>query len=214
MSRTERTSPTGAAVVIGAMIGVIALAGCSAGQVTQTSRQATSVGGASATVGGIAVRDAQIEFGDGVEGGFVHRAGSSAALQMAIVNVGPDADRLISATSDLATSVQISGDPVIPGGQVLTVDGGPAPAAPESTSTASPSADGEEAPATTSVATIPTAGPAGAEQTAQIVLVGLNSDVRAGLTYPVVLVFERAGSIQLDVPVGNATAPREDEPAE
>jgi hypothetical protein len=42
------------------------------------------------------------------------------------------------------------------------------------------------------------------------VLSGLQEDIRAGLTYPLVLTFERAGEVRLEVPVGNATAPRED----
>lgn len=214
MSRTVRIRPTGAAVVIGAMIGAVALAGCSAGQVAQTSGQVAAVGGSSATVGSIAVRDAQIEFGDEVEGGVVHRAGSTAPLRMSIVNIGADADRLLSVTSPAAASVQISGDPVVPGGQVLSVDGEPETVAPGSTSTAEPRSGSGEAPATPLAPTPSAAAPVGAERTAQVVLTGLTSDVRVGLTYPLVLTFERAGQIRLDVPVGNPDTPREEEPAE
>ena len=35
----------------------------------------------------------------------------------------------------------------------------------------------------------------------------------AGLTYPVVLVFERAGEIRFDVPVANPSEPREHSPS-
>ena len=38
---------------------------------------------------------------------------------------------------------------------------------------------------------------------AQVVLTGLKSDLQVGPTYPVVLTFERAGSVTLQVPVAN-----------
>lgn len=44
---------------------------------------------------------------------------------------------------------------------------------------------------------------------AQMVLTGLRDDIRTGLTYELVLVFERAGEIRLDVPVGHPQTPRE-----
>ena len=39
--------------------------------------------------------------------------------------------------------------------------------------------------------------------TAQVVLSGLKQDLQAGLTYPVVLSFQRAGDVTVQVPVGN-----------
>lgn len=47
----------------------------------------------------------------------------------------------------------------------------------------------------------------------RITLTGLLDDVRAGLSYEVVLTFERAGEVTLQVPVGGASEPRE-EPTE
>lgn len=199
---TERIRPTRAAVVVGmtvgVMIGALALAGCGAGQVSQTSRQVADVNGASAGAASVLVRDARIEFGGEVQGGEVYPRGASAPLRMSIVNTGADADRLVSATSPAASSVQISGDTEIPGGQVLVVDGRP-PA--------------PTAPATTTPAAIPR-GDVGAQREGSIVLTGLRQDIRAGLTYPIVLTFARAGEIRLDMPVDNPSAPREDEPAE
>jgi len=55
---------------------------------------------------------------------------------------------------------------------------------------------------------------AGAPNEATVVLTGLREDIRAGLTYEVVLTFERAGEIRLSVPVGASAEPREVEPAE
>jgi copper(I)-binding protein len=41
------------------------------------------------------------------------------------------------------------------------------------------------------------------------VLTGLREDITAGPTYPVTFTFERAGQIQVPVPVQNPTGPRE-----
>jgi hypothetical protein len=63
----------------------------------------------------------------------------------------------------------------------------------------------------------PRAGTGGAEaggREGQVVLTGLTDNVRAGLTYPLVLNFEKAGQVTLTVPVGAPSEPREDEPAE
>ncbi|MGI9000790.1 MAG: copper chaperone PCu(A)C [Pseudonocardia sp.] len=197
MSCTERIRPTRAAVVVamivGVMIGALALAGCGAGQVSQTSRQVADVNGASAEAASILVRNARIEFAGEVQGGDVYTRGASAPLRMSIVNTGADADRLVSATSPAASSVRISGDAEIPGGQVLVVD--------------------DEPPVPTTPAAIPR-GDVGAQREGSIVLTGLRQDIRAGLTYPVVLTFARAGEIRLEVPVDNPSAPRKDEPAE
>lgn len=201
MSRTERIRPTGAAVLIGAMIGAVSLTGCGAGQLAQTAEQVSAVNGANAGTRSVVVRDAQIEFPEEAKGGNVYTQGGSAPLQLSIVNTGANADKLVSASSPVASSVQISGDSELPGGQVIVVDGEPAAPAPVVTGTAKP--------ATPAAATTTKASASGARE-AQIVLVGLRENVRAGLTYPLVLVFERAGEIRLDIPVGNPSTPREE----
>jgi hypothetical protein len=38
---------------------------------------------------------------------------------------------------------------------------------------------------------------------AQVVLTGLKEDLKAGLTYPVVLTFQNAGDVTVQVPIGN-----------
>lgn len=251
MSRTDRPRPTGAAVAIGAVIGAVALTGCGAGQLAQTSTQVAAVDGAAVTVGTIAIREAQITYSEDAEGAAIYRRGGQAPLEMRIINIGADADRLVSASSPVAASVQISGDATVPGGQALLVEGEPAastasaapsttaapspsPSAsssvspsPSASSTPSPSPSASPSPSpssssSASSAAAPTAGSSsvlgsagsgsaeGATE-AQLVLTGLNDDIRAGLTYPVVLVFEKAGSIRLDVPVGTTGAAREAE---
>ncbi|WP_433557206.1 hypothetical protein ACQPWY_35880 [Pseudonocardia xinjiangensis] len=155
MSRYVRSRPTAVAVVIGAMTAAVALAGCGAGQITQTDTQVASVNGANVRVGSISVRDATIEFSDVAKGDMVYPRGGSAPLQMSIVNAGPQGDRLVSVTSPVATSVQIVGPAEIPAGHVLLIEGGPAapagpaaPGGPASGAPGAPAAPGGAAPTT------------------------------------------------------------------
>lgn len=212
MSRSPRIRPTGAAAVIGVLIGALALTGCGAGQVTQTAQQVAAVGGANAGAAGVVVRNAEIEFAEGAEGAVVYPRGGSAPLRMSIVNTEDTADRLVSASSPAASSVQLSGDLEIPGGRLVAVEGGApaAVAAPTATPTASAAPGAPQATPTPAPSTADGVAPEGT----QIVLTGLREDLQTGLTYPLVLTFERAGEIRLDVPVANPAEPREDEPAE
>jgi hypothetical protein len=47
----------------------------------------------------------------------------------------------------------------------------------------------------------------------QLALSDLRQEIRPGLTYPVVLSFERAGDVRVDLPVANPEVPRQDEPS-
>jgi copper(I)-binding protein len=149
VSRYMRTRPAAAAVVIGAMTAAVALAGCGAGQITQTDTQVASVNGANAGAGAISARDATIEFSDVAKGATVYPRGGSAPLQMSIVNAGTEGDRLISATSPVAASVQIIGPAEIPAGHVVLIEGAPAgpavPAAPAAGAPGVPAAPGTPA---------------------------------------------------------------------
>lgn len=220
MSRSEWSRPRGVATLVAAMIGILAVTGCGAGQITQTGEQITAVGGANAGTGTILVRDAQITFGDEAEGGTVYPRGGTAPLQMRIINEGATGDRLVSASSPVASSVQVTGQAEVPAGQVLLVGGEPtAPVAPApvarvpgaaaTTTSPAPTTPAPTSPATTTPAPAAQAPVEGGERMAQIVLTGLRDDIRAGLTYELVLVFERAGEIRFDIPVGNPQAPRE-----
>ena len=209
-----------AQLLVGAVIVAVAVAGCGAGQITQTSRQVAAVEGANVTAGQIAVRNAVIEFDGPAEGAAVYPVGGNAPLQMSIVNSGAEVDRLVAASSPVADSVQISGVLRIPGGQALDIEGAPATAAPapaEGTPAPAPGAAPAEAPpaaeAPAAAEPTPVAAPPAAEAPAgvgSIVLTGLREDVRAGLTYPLILTFERAGELRFDVPVANPETLRED----
>ena len=251
------------------MVGALALAGCGAGQITQTSSQASGVGGASANVGQIAIREAAFAFAGDGKTAAIYQQGSEAPLSMTVVNFGGQVDKLTNVSSPAAESARITGDATIASGRVLLVEGLPAgepagapgAAAPGATTgpgasaqaTAGPGASAQATPApgasaqatpapgaeatpgpTEQASSAPTAGAnpgsrpapatAGPEAAAtaaagaaapssgvvtpgttraQVVLTGLKSDLQVGPTYPVVLTFERAGSVTLQVPVAN-----------
>ena len=96
-----------AALVAVAVASTVALAGCAAGQVAQTASQANSATGATVTVNGIAIRDAQIAFPDstvGAQTAAVYRAGGTAPVEMHVINQSTQADRLVSASSPVAVT--------------------------------------------------------------------------------------------------------------
>lgn len=155
---------------------VLGLTGCSAGQITQTSSQVAGVNGVSAQVGGIVVRNAQIEFAGAPGEGSAYPRGSDAPLRMVIVNEGTAADRLVSASSPVATSVLILGDTNLPPKHALAVGN-----LRDSASVALPDTN-----------------------QVQLILFNLKQDLKpGGITYEVVLVFEKAGALRLQLPVGN-----------
>lgn len=110
-------------LLIGAVVGSVVLGGCASGQVAQTAYQANNGGGADATTNGINVRAAQIAFGKSPEGAAVHAAGSSAPVEMYVINLSTQNDRLVSASSPVAASVQISGPTDLPAGVAMVVGG-------------------------------------------------------------------------------------------
>jgi len=249
------------------MVGALALAGCGAGQITQTSSQASGVGGASANVGQIAIREAAFAFAGDGKTAAIYQEGSEAPLSMTVVNFGGQVDKLTTVSSPAAESARITGDATIASGRVLLVEGLPPgePAGAPGEATAAPGASGQAtpapgasaratpapgaseqatpapgasaratpapgveatpapgateapgarpAPATAGSAAESTAAAGAAAPTsgqlapgttsAQVVLTGLKQDLQVGPTYPVVLSFQRAGDVTIQVPVAN-----------
>ncbi|MDQ4119229.1 MAG: hypothetical protein M3235_20050 [Actinomycetota bacterium] len=183
-----------AASVIAAALLMVLLAGCGSGQQSQTANQVTATNGAGGAVGTIVVRDAQIGADrQPVAGDALYRTGQDVPIQVTIINDAtmraPDAlapDRLVAVSSPIARTGQIVGDAQIPDGQVLVA--------------------GYQRPAAATTV-------AGTRQVG-IVLRGLTTPVRAGMTYPVTFTFARAGSLRLEVPVENPqfTKPRAETP--
>lgn len=112
-----------AVLVIGAVVGSLALSGCAAGQIAQTANQKNNGGGADVTTNGILIRAAAIPFGDAPQGAAVYPTGSSAPVSMRVINTTPQDDRLVSASSPVAASVQISGQSDLPAGVSMVVGG-------------------------------------------------------------------------------------------
>lgn len=218
MSRSPRNRRTGVAriggVAIGVVTGAFVLAGCGAGQIAQTSTQVAGVSGAQAAVGFISIRDAEFEYSETANAS-VYTRGEDAPLRMSIINSATSGDKLVSASSPVARTVRISGDAVLNAGQTLLVRGAPAVAAPASASGAATPIPTPVPTSAPTVAPTSTAAPADAEAAgAQVVLVGVNQEIRPGLTYPVTMTFQKAGTVTVLVPVANSTAPRKESAAE
>ena len=159
MSRS--VSSTRVVLAVGAMAGALALAGCGAGQVTQTSSQVSGVDGASANIGQIAVRGAEFPFtGDG-KSAVIYRSGGTAPLSMRVVNFGGQSDKLTAASSPVAASVTINGDGTVSAGKLLLVEGEPAAppvaASGSARATASASANASATPTASAEPAAPTA---------------------------------------------------------
>ena len=185
-------------------IGGLLLVGCGAGQQSQTAEQQPTIDGQNAQVGSVALRDIALAY---PESG-VYEEGSSAPLDMIVINEGEQPDALVEVRTDVAERVTfvISGageSPEIPATGTATATPSPSEtgtASPSGSATPSPSATGGES--TISRIPIPAAslvafrdgGPA-------VILEGLTRELRAADVVTVTFVFERAGSVTTDVAV-------------
>ena len=175
MTRPSRR-PARVAACAAALVAGLALAGCSAGAVTQTDTTMTGVTGSQGQVGEMLVRDAAIDPGTTA----VVPAGTTVTLRASLINEAPGGDRLVSVSTPYATTVTSQGVTQIPGDNALRLVGSdPGPVGP--------------APADTRIAA-----------TARIVLGGVTQVLHAGPTYPVTFTFERAGAVTVPVPVQSA----------
>ncbi|MFR9728507.1 copper chaperone PCu(A)C [Saccharopolyspora sp. MS10] len=117
MSRPQhhpfRARLTSAALGLGALV---ALAGCSAGQVTETDTQVAAVPGGSGDAGGIGVRNATLSF---PETGARYPAGSSAPLAGVLINDTGELDRLVRVSSTYARSAQVGEETTLPSRSAL-----------------------------------------------------------------------------------------------
>lgn len=99
------------------------VAGCGAGQHTQTDSQQAAINGAAAQVKDIAVRDAELAYPEGTEPA-AYDVGTDADAMLSIVNQGETSDQLVSAQSPSAQKVTISGDRAVPFGKSLAIGPG------------------------------------------------------------------------------------------
>ena len=119
-------------------VGLVALgiAGCSAGQVSQTDQMEPAVNGTSADVGAIALRNIVVAY----PATDSYRAGGDAPLTLAIVNTGGTDDKLTAVSSPAAGTVELVGDASVPARSALAV------VVPEEPATSSPAEPTESAP--------------------------------------------------------------------
>src|SRR5690348_13523190 len=80
VSRPIPPARAGAAAVLAAA--ALLAAACSAGQTAQTANEKSTVEGASANIGGIALRDVRVAYPEGGK----YAAGASAPLEFVVVN--------------------------------------------------------------------------------------------------------------------------------
>jgi copper(I)-binding protein len=212
--RTPRLALAAVATGVGA---VLALAGCSAGQITQTATQVAPVVGISGDAGDIALRNLVIEY-NGPEG---YAAGSDAPLVVRLFNNGLEPVTLVGVSADKAEAVILTGSPTV----VTPTEPPTQPPSPEPTASpeASPSPTDTEAPTATPTATAtptptpqrPTAEPVsvtippqsyvllvpGQGENGHLVLVGLTEAIIPGESVNVTFTFDNGTSVVLPVPL-------------
>ena len=176
-------------IAVLALAALAALAGCSSGQVTQTARQASTVNGASAEVGDLALRNIQIIFP--TTGAY--NEGDTARLAMTVVNRTIAQDRLLEVTGDFFERASVPSDDT------------------ESEDTES---DDTEAEASVETAIPAEAGVLfGTSDSPPIELEDLTERLIPAQTVSITFVFETAGEVTVEVPVANPTrSVRSDEP--
>jgi copper(I)-binding protein len=174
-----RTPFTLVTLIVACCAAVLTLAGCGAGQVTQTDAQVAAVDGANGNAGNIALRDVVVRYPDT---GDSYPVGSDIPLYFTIVNQGTVADELMSVTTPVARQVQVRGNTTIPAGLSVT--------------------NTEDGAAGASSA--PSASPLDYDKLS-IVLVGINRELRPGPDIEITFVFRNAGSVTIPVPMGSPT---------
>jgi copper(I)-binding protein len=209
VSRSFLARKVAAAAAVGAA--AVLAAACSAGQTAQTAMEQSTVDGASADAGSIALRNVRIAYPPNA----TYVAGSSAVLEFSAVNTGREADQLLSVKAPVAASVGVG-----PGaGQAgASASGGPGSTAPSTsdstsgssspsgpTSSASPPGSssapaGEQAQVDLPPGALVSFGPAGAV----VQLMGLTTDLVSGQTVEITFVFAKAGSVTVAVPVSTS----------
>ncbi len=206
---------------VSALGAALVLAGCGAGQITQTDTQQPAVNGTYAQVKTIVLRNAAVQYPAQGPG---YAAGSPAPLTLTVINQGQKDDKLVSVTSEGASGpAQISGDTAIVAGHSLVI--GPADAVeqgapPQSESANSTPASDANQPASGAPSSAPASSASSAPNSAsnapqtgesggaasqlgsgKVVLPGLKQPLWPGATIKVTFTFQNAGPIVVELPV-------------
>ncbi|MFC5137647.1 copper chaperone PCu(A)C [Actinomycetospora rhizophila] len=178
MSRRPR-GPRPGIVAATLLTAALALAGCSAGAVTQTDTIVSQADGARGQVGPVSMEDVSIEPGPA---GAVP-PGAEATIRGSIINDGPTTDRLVAVSTPYAQNVRPEGALVIPANNAVRLVGDePGPVGPADAAL-------------------------GLGATARLTLTGVTQQLRQGPTYPVTFTFERAGTVTVPVIVSGLGPP-------
>jgi copper(I)-binding protein len=172
-----------AVLVATGLIAAAALAGCSSGQIAQTSEEQSAVNGGQGDLKYVALRNVYIS---AAQTGDFLRPGQTVPLVFVATNQSPDvSDRLVGITTDIGT-VAVTGDTRLPAGGKLLV-GTP---------------DGHALKALDAVE------PADAAKAT----VALTKPISSGLNYNFTFDFDKAGSVEVTVPIAGGPPPPENPP--
>ncbi|HKS48504.1 MAG TPA: hypothetical protein VJT49_26010 [Amycolatopsis sp.] len=155
----------------------LVLAGCGAGQITQTNTMLPAVNGALGEAGKLALRNVSLANTENCQQAYP--AGSDAPLKLVVANGGPKDDELVSVGSPIAASGAVQGQQTIVAGSTLVVGV-------TNGATASQAADTRIGHATAT-------------------LRGLKSAIWPGQLTPVTFTFRDAGAVTLEVPIAAPT---------
>jgi copper(I)-binding protein len=115
---TRRAPVTRVGLAVAGLLVATTLAGCGAGQISQTANQEPAVNGTTGTVNNITLRNVHIQ---AVETGDALEPGRSVDLMFIASNLSPDSpDQLVGITSDIG-SVSVTGNTAVPAGGILVV---------------------------------------------------------------------------------------------
>lgn len=175
MSRREsrcRHRPAFALATLAAVLTTaLALAGCSAGTVTQTDTVVSQAPGGTGQTGQLLARNVTLDAGPAQ----VVTPGGQIALRGTLVNEGTATDRLISVTTPYAQQVSVEGQTIIPGANAVRLagldEGAVGPVRPDIRQAAS----------------------------MRLVLRGVTQVMRPGPTYTVTFTFQNAGTMTVPV---------------
>jgi len=223
--RLQNRRVLGAGVL--ALGAALALAGCGAGQITQTDSQQPAVNGTYAQVKTIALRNAAVQY---PTSGVGYPAGAAPALTLTIVNQGAQDDSLVSVTTEGGGQGTIGGSKEIVAGHSLVIgpddavestneaqptsSGAPSststpPTATSSTGTTSTgtSSTGTGTPTATATSGAPSSSPAATPTAPEVVgqgtvtLAALAQPLWPGQVIKVTFVFKNAGPVTVELPV-------------
>ncbi|WP_278314304.1 hypothetical protein [Lolliginicoccus levis] len=175
-SRTRSHRLAAMTLALGAS-SVLALAGCGAGQLTQTGTKVAAVTGSAVEIGDLALRNAHVVF-EGDETAYPLEAADTASLVFTLVNTSATQDETLLGIESFEAQVALPEDAEleIPAGGVLEVG------------VAAQELEEEDADRPT------------------IELSNLSPDVRPGLTVPFTFTFAEAGDVTVNVPIDAGAA--------